>query len=307
MNISLHQLRIIQEIDLQRSITKASVALGMSQPAVSIQLKNLQDQFEVPLSEIIGKQIYITPFGMELVESAKKIFAEIEMIENRMMEMKGLLTGKIMISTVSTGKYLIPYLMADFMKIHPHLEMNLEVSNRLTVVSTLQENTADLALVSLIPEELDLDKIVLAENKWFLACSPENINAYRTEIENGRWDKIPFVLREKGSGTRMMMERFFTDLNISLKSKMEFATNEAVKQAVMAGLGASLLSNFSMSQEILDKRIAILEYPGLPLSANWALIWLKQKNQNPAVKAFLNWIEINKESVFKAHFSHVIS
>ena len=307
MNISLHHLRILQAIAKQKSITTASVTLNMSQPAVSIQLKNLQDQFEIPLTEIIGKQIHITSFGEELVETANRIFAELEMIQKRVLEMKGLLTGKIKISTVSTGKYLMPYIMSDFLKIHTHLEMNLEVSNRITVISHLQENSTDLALVSLVPEELDLDSIILTENKWYLACAPENADLHRTEIEKGNWEKIPFVLREKGSGTRVMMEKFFMEKEFTVNSKMDFSTNEAVKQAVMAGLGASLLSNFSMTQEIIDKRISILECPGLPLKANWTLVWLKQKNHNPAVKAFLNWIEKNKESVFKAHFSHIIN
>lgn len=307
MNISLHHLRILQAIAKQKSITKASVSLNMSQPAVSIQLKNLQDQFEIPLTEIIGKQIHITSFGEELVETANRIFAELEMIQNRVLEMKGLLTGKIKISTVSTGKYLMPYIMSDFLKIHTHLEMNLEVSNRITVISHLQENSTDLALVSMVPEELDLDSIILTENKWYLACAPENADLYRAEIEKGNWDKIPFVLREKGSGTRVMMEKFFMEKEFTVNSKMDLSTNEAVKQAVMAGLGASLLSNFSMTQEIIDKRITILEYPGLPLTANWTLVWLKQKNHNPAVKAFLNWIGENKESVFKTHFSHIIN
>lgn len=306
MNISLHHLRILQAVANQKSITKASVALNMSQPAVSIQLKNLQDQFEIPLTEIIGKQIHITSFGEELVETANRIFSELEKIQNRVLEMKGLLIGKIKISTVSTGKYLMPYIMSDFLKIHTHLEMNLEVSNRITVISQLQENSTDLALVSMIPEELDLDSIILAENKWYLACSPENAETYRTEIEKGNWDKIPFVLREKGSGTRVMMEKFFIEKEFTVNSKMDLSTNEAVKQAVMAGLGASLLSSFSMTQEIIDKRITILEYPGLPLRANWTLVWLKQKNHNPAVKAFLSWIEENKETVFKAHFSHIL-
>ena len=116
---------------------------------------------------------------------------------------------KIRISAVSTGKYIIPYLMADFMKLHPHVEISLEVSNRYNVLAHLQENTTDLALVSLWPEELDLESIQLAENKWYLACSPEKKEAYSSAIQEGKWGKVPFLLREKGSGTRTMMEKFF--------------------------------------------------------------------------------------------------
>ena len=302
MNITLQQIKTFQPVSKFQSITKAAEAMSMTQPAVSIQLKNLQEQFEVPLTEMIGKRIYITEFGQELVDTADRIFGEIGQIEEKMLELKGLLGGKIRISAVSTGKYIIPYLMADFMKLHPHVEISLEVSNRYNVLAHLQENTTDLALVSLWPEELDLESIQLAENKWYLACSPEKKEAYSSAIQEGKWGKVPFLLREKGSGTRTMMEKFFQERDIHVESNLELATNEAVKQAVMAGLGASLLSNFSMAQEIKEGRISLLELPGLPLKADWKLIWLKQKKHSPAVKAFIRWLSENRKKVLSTHF-----
>jgi DNA-binding transcriptional LysR family regulator len=159
-----------------------------------------------------------------------------------------------------------------------------------------------LALVSLWPEELDLESIQLAENKWYLACSPEKKEVYAAAIQAGNWKKVPFLLREKGSGTRTMMEKFFHDRDIHVESNLELATNEAVKQAVMAGLGASLLSNFSMSQELKEGRISLLDMPGLPLKADWKLIWLKQKKHSPAVKAFIRWLTENRKKAISTHF-----
>ena len=304
MNISLTQLRALKAISTQESITSAAKSLNMTQPAVSIQLKNLQEQFEVPLTEIIGKRIHITEFGQELVEMADRIFDEVDKIEQKMLELKGLLAGKIRISAVSTGKYIIPYLMADFMKLHPHVEISLEVSNRHSVLAHLQENTTDLALISVSPpNDLSFDSITLEENKWYLACAPEHAEKFQAEIALNNWEKIPFILREKGSGTRVKMEEFFNERDIKVNSKLELATNEAVKQAVMAGLGASILSNFSMSQEIEDNRITLLKYPELPMKAMWKLIWLKQKKHSPAVLAFIRWISENKKSVFNSHFN----
>jgi DNA-binding transcriptional LysR family regulator len=287
MNISLTQLKALKAISQHESITNAAKSMNMTQPAVSIQLKNLQEQFEVPLTEIIGKKIYITEFGQELVEMADRIFADV----NR-------------ISAVSTGKYIIPYLMADFMKINPHVEINLEVSNRNQVLAHLEENTTDLALLSVnLPNEEKFESITLEENKWYLACAPELAGKFRVEINANNWEKIPFILREKGSGTRSKMEDFFKSRNINVDSKLELATNEAVKQAIMAGLGASILSNFSMSQEIADNRITILQYPGLPLKSAWKLIWLKQKRHSPAVLAFIKWISENKKEIFASNFN----
>ena len=302
MNLTLHQLKAFQAIAKYQSITKAAEAMNMTQPAVSIQLKNLQEQFSVPLTEIIGKKIHITEFGQELVDTADRIFSEMNSIETKMLELKGLLGGKIRISSVSTGKYIIPYLMADFMKIHPHVDISLEVSNRYNVLAHLQENSTDLALVSLWPDDLDLESISIAENNWYLACAFDKVDFYKKEIEQENWSKIPMILREKGSGTRTMMEKFFSDRDIHVESKMELATNEAVKQAVMAGLGISVLSNFSMTQELIDKRLAIIPYPGFPLKADWRLIWLKQKKHPPAVNAFIRWLGENKDEIFKDHF-----
>ena len=302
MNLTLHQLKAFQAIAKYQSITKAAEAMNMTQPAVSIQLKNLQEQFTVPLTEIIGKKIHITEFGQELVDTADRIFSEMNSIETKMLELKGLLGGKIRISSVSTGKYIIPYLMSDFMKIHPHVDISLEVSNRYNVFAHLQENSTDLALVSILPDDLDIESISIAENNWYFACSCEKAEFYKQEIEQGNWSKIPMILREKGSGTRTMMEKFFNDRDIHIESKMELATNEAVKQAVMAGLGASVLSNFSMTQELKDKRISIISYPGFPMKADWKLIWLKQKKHPPAVNAFIRWLGENKTEIFKDHF-----
>ncbi|HAH36844.1 MULTISPECIES: LysR family transcriptional regulator [unclassified Algoriphagus] len=305
MNISLNQLKALSSIAHFQSITKAAKALNMTQPAVSVQLKNLQENFDVPLTEIIGKKIHITEFGQELVDMSERIFAEMDQIEQRMMELKGLLAGKIRISAVSTGKYIIPYLMADFMKIHPHVEINLEVSNRFKVLAHLEENSTDLALVSIAPDEMNLESIVIAENKWYLACSPKKAEEYQKLISENKWDKIPFILRESGSGTRVMMEKFFHDRDINTNSKMELATNEAVKQAIMAGLGASILSSYSMVNEIKEKRIHILKFEGLPIIADWKLVWLKQKKHAPAVKAFIRWVSENKRKIFQDHFEQL--
>ena len=302
MNITLHQLKSFQAVAKFQSITKAADEMNMTQPAVSIQIKNLQEQFSVPLTEIIGKKIHITEFGQELVDTADRIFAEVDSIETKMLELKGLLGGKIRISSVSTGKYIIPYLMSDFMKLHPHVDISLEVSNRYNVLTHLQENSTDLALVSIMPDDLDLESISIAENNWYLACSFDKVETYKEAIEKGKWSKVPMILREKGSGTRTAMEKFFADLDISIESKMELATNEAVKQAVMAGLGVSVLSNFSMTPELKDKRLTIIDYPGFPIKADWRLIWLKQKKHPPAVKAFIRWLGENKTKLFKNHF-----
>jgi LysR family transcriptional regulator, low CO2-responsive transcriptional regulator len=306
MNITLQQLKTLQLVAQLHSITKAAEALNLTQPGVSIQLKNLQEQFDIPLFEVIGKKVHITEFGHDVIKSSEKIFLELDTIHQKSLEIKGLLGGKIKISSVSTGKYIVPYLMADFMNIHPQVEISLEVSNRDQVITQLQENSVDMALVSILPVGLQIESLPLVKNQWLLTCIPGKRDYYQNEINQGNWKKIPFILREKGSGTRTMMENFLNENNIEIGIKTEFSTNEAVKQAVMAGLGVSILSVFSIAQELEDGRIETLTFSGLPLEAEWRLIWLSQKNFQPAAKAFIGWMKNNKDIIIKDHFPWAI-
>ena len=305
MNITLQQLRIFLSVVENKSLTKAAEALHLTQPGVSIQLKNLQDQFYAPLFEIVRKKIYLTEFGSEIVESCRKIFEEMDRIQQKNMEIKGLLGGKIRISSVSTGKYIIPYIMADFMNQHPQIEISLEVSNRGQVIRDLLDNTLDLALVSILPENVAMEKFSLVKNTWVMACSPKMKGIYQAELKKGNWQNIPFILREKGSGTRTMMENYFSEHQINGGRKMEFSTNEGAKHAVMAGLGVSVLSVFSIAKELKDNMIETLPAPGFPLEAEWNLIWLKSKKLSPASGAFLQWLKENHQSILQEHFAWV--
>lgn len=303
MNITLQQLRIFLSVVEHKSLTKAAEALHLTQPGVSIQLKNLQDQFSAPVFEIIRKKIYLTEFGHEIVKSSRRIFEEMDRIQQKNMEIKGLLGGKIRISSVSTGKYIIPYIMSDFMNQHPQIEIRLEVSNRGQVIRELLDNSLDLALVSILPENISIEKFSLVKNSWVMACAPKKKALYQDEINKGNWENIPFILRENGSGTRTMMENYFSEHRIPIKRKMEFSTNEGAKHAVMAGLGVSVLSVFSMPKELEDNLIETLPAPGFPLEAEWNLIWLKSKKLSPASAAFLQWLKENHQSIVEEHFA----
>lgn len=303
MNISLQQLRIFLAVVDHKSVTKAAEALHLTQPGVSIQLKNLQEQFYAPLFEIVRKKIFLTEFGAEMVESCRKIFEEMDRIQQKNLEIKGLLGGKIRISSVSTGKYIIPYIMADFMNQHPQIEISLEVSNRGQVIRDLLDNTLDLALVSILPENVAIEKFSLVKNTWVMACAPKMKTTYQHEINQGNWENIPFILREKGSGTRTMMENYFSEHQIRIKRKMEFSTNEGAKHAVMAGLGVSVLSVFSMPKELEDNLIETISAPGFPLEAEWNLIWLRSKKLSPATAAFLSWLKENHQFIIEEHFA----
>ncbi len=302
MNYTLHQLIIFLKIVETKSITKATEVLHLTQPAVSIQLKKFQDQFDIPLTEVIGRQLYVTDFGKEIAETAEKIVHQIQEINYKTLAYKGQLSGRLKISVVSTGKYVIPYFIADFLKENKAVELELDVTNKAKVIESLQSNEVDFALVSLLPDNLEIDKIDLMENKLYLVGN-EEFNFSAEKNDKSILQDIPIIYREKGSGTRQVMERFLEHNKLQLTKKIELTSNEAVKQALIAGLGCSIMPLIGIKNELNNGDLHIIPIKGLPLKSIWQLIWMKQKNLSPVAKAFTNYLTIHKNQIIQEKFS----
>ncbi len=302
MNYTLNQLQIFLKIAQTKSITKASEELHLTQPAVSIQLKNFQNQFEIPLTEVIGRKLYITDFGLEIAEAAENIINQISAINYKTLAFKGKLTGKLKISVVSTGKYVMPYFLSDFMKQHSGIDLMMDVTNKNKVIESLENNEVDLALVSILPTNLNIDKLDLLQNKLYLVGS--TMTTFKTDINiKNIFTDIPLIFREKGSGTRQTMERFIERHQLSVSKKMELTSNEAVKQAVIAGLGYSIMPLIGIRNELKNQQLQIIPIKGLPIKTNWSLIWLKSKKHSPVSLEFLNYLKSKNSAIVNEHFS----
>lgn len=301
MNYTLNQLQIFVKVAEILSITKASEVLHMTQPAVSIQLKNLQDQFEIPLIEVIGKKIYITEFGKEVYLMAKKILNEVDNVKQRVKSYKGDLSGKLIISIVSTGKYVMPYFLSDFLAQHPQIDLLMDVTNKSKVIESLKKNEIDFALVSLLPKDLPVNRIELIENELFFVGNKHEKKT-KNLLKKSELNKMPIILREEGSGTRLMMESFFKKNKIVIEKKIELTSNEAVKQAVIAGLGKSILPLIGIRNELKSGDLQIIPTSGFPLKSKWQIIWLKGKKLSPIAEAYIKHLNTTKEDILKQHF-----
>jgi DNA-binding transcriptional LysR family regulator len=302
MNYTLNQLQIFLKVVKTQSVTKASEELHLTQPAVSIQLKKFQDQFDIPLTEVVGRKIYITDFGHEIAEAAEQIINQVYAINYKTLAYKGQLTGRLKISVVSTGKYVMPFFLADFIKEHSGIELQMDVTNKNKVVESLENNEVDFALVSILPTTLNIEHLDLFPNKLFLVGKTNTQFDKDIDIEEIFKD-LPLIFREKGSGTRLTMERFIADNNISVLKKMELTSNEAVKQALLAGLGYSIMPLIGLKNELRNKELEIIPIKGLPITTTWSLIWLKGK-KHPAVSlSLLNYIIKEKDNIVKNKFS----
>ncbi len=302
MNFTLHQLKVFSVIVQKKSITKAAEELNMTQPAASIQLKNFQDQFDIPLTEVIGRQLYVTNFGNEIYDIAESILNQVGTIDYRTQAFKGLLSGKLRISVVSTGNYVMPYFLNGFLKQHPQIDLVLDVSNKTKVIKDLERNEVDFSLVTISPSHLDLYEEPLMINKLHLvAAAGNNLKSKRIE-DKSIFSRIPLIYREEGSGTRFTMQEFFAEEHIQPKVKLELTTNEAIIQAVVADIGMSIVSLLSIKNELSQNDLKIIPVKGLPLESQWKLIWLKKKNLSPVALAFLDYVRQEKEKVYNTYF-----
>ena len=302
MNYTLHQLHIFLKIAELKSITKASEALHLTQPAVSIQLKNFQDQFPIPLSEVVGRQLYITDFGLEIANAAEKILNEVHAINYKTLAYKGQLSGRLRISVVSTGKYVMPYFLSDFMNQNEGIDLKMDVTNKSRVVESLEMNEVDFALVSVLPKKLKVDKVELMQNKlFFVASSGLKLNKKLTK--KNLFEKFPLIYREQGSATRNAMETFIYKNRFSVTKKMELTSNEAVKQAVLSGLGCSIMPLIGIRNELKNRELQIVPVKGLPIKTVWNLIWLKSKKLSPMASAYLDFINSEKSRIINQKFA----
>ncbi|MGK0325600.1 MAG: DNA-binding transcriptional LysR family regulator [Polaribacter sp.] len=301
MTYTLHQLEIFRKVAEVKSVTKASEQLFLTQPAVSIQLKNFQDQFNLPLFEVVGRKLYITEFGEEISETAFKILEQVEAINYKSAIFEGKLAGKLKIAMVSTAKYVMPYFLADFIKENQMVDLTMDVTNKMKVIRSLENNECDFALVSTIPKKLNIERIELMKNKLYFVVKKDYDTSKKTMLND--LNKSLFIFRENGSATRLTMERYLIKHKIAIHKKMELKSNEAVKQAIIAGLGISIMPIIGIKNELKHGDLQILDIEDLPIETNWNLIWLKSKNLSSVAKAFKNHIEKNKEKVISEQFN----
>lgn len=302
MNYTLNQLQIFLKIAETKSVTKASEELHLTQPAVSIQLKNFQRQFDIPLTEVIGRKIYITEFGQEIAETAALILEGVDKIKAKNLAFQGKVYGKLKISIVSTAKYVMPYFLSQFIRKYPDVELEMKVTNKSSVVTDLENNLVDFSLVSVMPDTINLESFSLLGNRLYLVVNADqelpNSNK-ASEILEG----LPLIYRELGSATRLSMEKYIKNKKISISKKIELTSNEAVKQAILAGMGCSIMPLIGIKDEILNNDLKILPLDDLPIETQWSLVWPSGKKQTPVVLKYIEFLKENKNEIIDKYFS----
>lgn len=301
MNISLQQLQIFQLVAQLGSLTKAAEAMRITQPAVSMQLKNFQEQFSEPLLETRGKRIYLTDYGQKVLlqtEATLESFRKIYYLEQ---EKKGQLIGQLKVAVVSTGKYIMPYFLSAFLEENPGVELRMMVTNRADVIEKIKNNEVDFGLISLDQKGLKLERIELMDNLLYLVSN--KVWKDTKKLSRDQLKELRLIYREEGSGTRLTLEKFMQTNKLNIPQKLELSSNEAVKQAVIAGLGYSVMPLIGIRNELKSKSLHIVPVQGFPIRSRWQLVRSSSKPHSAVSKAFRNYLIKNKEAISKKWFN----
>jgi DNA-binding transcriptional LysR family regulator len=297
---SLRQLRVFEAAATHRSFSKAAEILHLTQPGVSMHIKELEANAGLPLFERIGKKLYITEAGQELLTRAREMLRALKDAEDAIDGMKGLKRGRINLAVVSTAKYFVPQLLARFGKNFPELEIRLAVNNRNSVIEQLIANEVDLAIMGRSPQALDTVAEPFAQNPHVIIAAPGHPLAGQRRIPIERVAAESFIVREPGSGTRLAMQQFFEERQLVCKVVMEMASNETIKQAVMAGMGVSFISRHTIDLEIQTQRLAVLDVKGTPVIRQWHVAHLAKKRLSPTAAAFKHFVLTEGRDLLRA-------
>ncbi len=285
-HITLRQLKVFEAVARHLSFSRAAEELHLTQPAVSMQVKGLEGQTGLPLYEQVGKRIHLTEAGTELARFAREVHSGLKDCEDTLAAIRGVSGGRLHLAVVSTAKYFAPRLLAEFSRRHPGVTVKLSVTNREQVIGELQANQVDLAIMGQPPRGLDVVATAFAKHPTGIIASPEHPFARKRNIELSRLAGENFLIREPGSGTRMSMERVFADRGVKLSSSMELASNETIKQAVMAGMGLSFLSLHTVGLELAAGKLVRLDVNGTPVTRDWNVVFRGGKRLSPIAESF---------------------
>lgn len=299
-NYTLKQLQTFIEVAREKSVSRAAERLFVTQPAVSMQIRQLEEAFGLSLIEPVGRNIQLTHAGHEFLTHAIAALGKLKDLEASMAEHVGAKKGRIELGIVSTAKYFVPMLLVRFSKLMPGIDIALRIDNRDNILGMLARNELDLVIMGRAPANIDCEATPFASNPLGIVAPPDHPLVRRKRMAFDVVKDYPFVVRELGSGTRAAMERLFEQYEIPVKVAMEMPSNETIKQAVMAGMGLSFLSLRTVRHELAAGHLTQLDISGMPIVGKWYVTHLSQKKLSPAAQAFKKFLIEQAEPLIDA-------
>ncbi|MDX2271877.1 MAG: LysR family transcriptional regulator [Cyanobacteriota bacterium] len=287
---TLHQLKVFEATARHRSFTRAAEEMFLTQPTVSMQVKQLAKAVGMPLFEQLGKKLYLTEAGQELYSTCQAIFDQLDQLEMKVADLKGLKQGRLRLAVVTTAKYFIPRLLGPFCHRYPGIDITLQVTNRQQLLERLVNNLDDLYILGLPPADLDIVAQPFLENPLLVLAAPDHPLAHTCNISAAQLAQEPFLMREPGSGTRTAVQRWFAQHGVTPQVRMELGSSEAIKQAVVGGLGISVLSKHVLALGDGLGHLSVLDVQGFPLPGDWYLVYLAGKHLSVVARTFADYL-----------------
>jgi len=288
--LTLRQFRVFEAVARHLSFSRAAEELHLSQPAVSMQVKGIEAILGVPLTEQLGKKTFLTDAGLEVLHASQAITARLDDLQHNLAQLRSVDTGRLNMAATSTVNAVATDILARFRGRHPGVAIHLDVSNRAAVLDQLVGNRIDLAIMGQVPDGLGLEATRFMDNPLVVIAPPDHPLVGKKKISVRDLASESFLVREAGSGTRGAMERFFAARGLEIRSSMEMSSNEAIKQAVQAGLGLGILSLQTLEMELALKRLAVLAVEGFPIMRHWYVVHRADKRLSPAAQAFKDFV-----------------
>jgi DNA-binding transcriptional LysR family regulator len=303
-NVTLHQLRLFRSLGSHLSFTRVAEELHLTQPAVSIQIKRLEESVGLPLVEHMGKKLFLTDAGRELFEASRDVLERMRVLGEDMSGLEEGVRGPLNLAAITTAKYFMPHLLGTFLRDYPEVVPRLTITNQSRVVERLEGNLDDLVIMGTLPENMDLEAEFFLDNPLVVVAPPDHPLVGQKRIPLARIAEERFLSREPGSGTRQAHTRLFAQHGLAANTYMELGSSEAIKQAVMAGLGISVLSRHNLRLELESGLLAILDVEHFPLVRQWYAVHLKGKKLSHTTRRFLDFLLRDGARIWEAAPTH---
>lgn len=287
---TLHQLKVFEAVARHNSFTRAAEELFLTQPTVSMQVKQLTKAVGMPLFDQVGKRLYLTQAGEELVKTCREVFEKLDQFEMTIADLKGLKQGRLRLAVITTAKYFVPRLLGPFCKRYPGIDVSLQVTNHEHILNRLNENLDDLYVMSQLPDSIEVTYKRILDNPLVVLAPANHPLAQEKNIPIERIAAEPFIMREPGSGTRKAVQALFDEHKLSLKVQLDLGSNEAIKQAIAGGLGISILSLHTIALEGPSSQLAVLDAQHFPIERYWYAIYPNGKQLSIVARTFLDYL-----------------
>jgi LysR family transcriptional regulator, low CO2-responsive transcriptional regulator len=288
---TLHQLKVFETVARLSSITRAAEELSLTQPTVSMQVKQLSKNVGATLFEQIGKKLYLTEAGQELFLTCCHIFEQLAQFEMKVADLQGMKSGRLKLATITTTKYFIPRVLEPFCKMYPGIDVALQITNHERIMDRLSHNQDDLYIVSQVPESNDFVAHPFLENPLVVVAPANHPLAGESNVPISALQDLPFIMRESGSGTRTAVENLLAEHHVTVKVKLELGSNEAIKQAIACGFGISVLSQHTFTPESRILGLTILDVQHFPIKRDWYVIYPAGKQLSIVANTFWEFLQ----------------